>query len=92
MLVHEQNIDMSFGTTTARESPRVFLIDPKGEIYLLFLNGIGHIAPGSFNMTMVAKSPVPINVSGDYLDGRIYFVSGSHLCSYQLNPLGSISN
>jgi hypothetical protein len=85
VLVHQQNIDTAFGTTTARESPRVFIIDPKGETYLLFQNGIGHLEPGSFKMTMIARSPVPINVSGDYFNGRIYFVSGSHLCSYQLD-------
>ena len=82
-LLYQQNIDSAFGTTPARESPRVFIIDPKGEIYLLFLHGIAHMEPGSFKITMLAKSPVPINVGGDYLDGRIYFVSGSHLCSYK---------
>jgi hypothetical protein len=35
-------------------------------------------------MIMQAESPVPINTGGDYLDGKIYFVSGSHLCSYKL--------
>jgi hypothetical protein len=57
---------------------------PKKEMYLLFEKGIGHIEPGSFNVSMVAKSPVPINAGGDFLDGYIYFVSGSHLCSFKL--------
>ncbi|HEY8657946.1 MAG TPA: hypothetical protein VIL78_02855 [Hanamia sp.] len=84
MVVHQQDVPDNFGTTTSRESPRVFILGPKGEIYLLFLKGIVRVQPGSFRMTMVAESPVPINVGGDYLDGRIYFVSGSHLCSYKL--------
>ena len=84
MVVHQQDVPANFGTTTSRESPRVFILGPKGEIYLLFLKGIVRIEPGSFRMTMVAESPVPINVGGDYLDGRIYFVSGSHLYSYKL--------
>ena len=31
---------------------------------------------------MLAESPVPIGSGGDYLDGRIYFASGSHVYSY----------
>jgi len=84
VVVHQQDVPANFGTTTSRESPRVFILGPKGEIYLLFLKGIVRVEPGSFKMTMVAESPVPINVGGDYLDGRIYFVSGSHLYSYKL--------
>jgi hypothetical protein len=38
----------------------------------------------SFEITLVAKSPIPLQTGGDYLDGRIYFVSGSHLCSFEL--------
>jgi hypothetical protein len=33
---------------------------------------------------MLAQSPVPIDAGGDYLDGRIYFASGSHLYSYEI--------
>ena len=35
---------------------------------------------------MLAESPVPIGAGGDFLDGRIYFASGSHLYSYQVPP------
>jgi len=68
---------------TAKESPKIFVSGPKGEIYLLLHNGIVRIEPGSFKLYMIAESPVPIETGGDYLDGRIYFVSGSHLCSYK---------
>jgi hypothetical protein len=33
---------------------------------------------------MLAESPVPVEYGGDYLNGRIYFASGSHLYSYAL--------
>ncbi|MEO5998712.1 MAG: hypothetical protein ABIN89_18255 [Chitinophagaceae bacterium] len=83
-VVHEQNVEADFGKTTAAQSPRIFISGPKSELYLLFINGIVRVDPGSFRLTMVAKSPVPIHAGGDYLDGRIYFVSGSHLYSYRL--------
>jgi hypothetical protein len=84
MVVHQQDVPAHFGTITSRESPRVFIFGSKKEIYLLFVKGIVRIEPGSFRIVMEAPSPVPIDVGGDYLDGHIYFVSGSHLCSYQL--------
>lgn len=84
VVVHEQDVEADFGRTTAAQSPRIFVFGPNGEVYLLFVNGIVRVEPGSFRMTLVAKSPVPINAGGDYLDGRIYFVSGSHLYSYRL--------
>lgn len=74
----------AFGRTAAEQSPRIFISGPKKEIYLLFVKGIAKIEPGSFRITMVAESPVPITTGGDCLDGRIYFISGSHLCSYKL--------
>jgi len=39
-----------------------------------------------FEITMLAKSPVPIGPGGDYYKGRIYFASGSHLYSYTVPP------
>ena len=35
---------------------------------------------------MLARAPVPIRAGGDFLNGRIYFSSGSHLYSYQVDP------
>ena len=40
------------------------------------------VDPVTFQITMLATSPVPISTGGDYLDGRIYFGSGSHVYSY----------
>jgi len=84
VVIYEQDVPANFGTTPAKESLRVFIIGPNREMYLLFKNGIVQIESGSFKMIMKAESPVPIDTGGDYLDGRIYFVSGSHLCSYKL--------
>ena len=83
-VVYQQNAEATFGRTSAEQSPRIFVRGPNKEIYLLFAKGIVKLEPGSFRMTMIAESPVPITTGGDYLDGRIYFISGSHLISYKL--------
>lgn len=83
-VVFKQDLEVRFGRTVADQSPRIFVVGPDKEIYILFVKGIVRVEPGTFKMTMVAESPIPINTGGDYLDGRIYFVSGSHLCSYKL--------
>jgi len=33
---------------------------------------------------LVAPSPVPVGPGGDYLKGRIYFGSGSHMYSWKV--------
>lgn len=83
-IVHQENVEENFGKTTWAQSPRIFISGPDKEIYLLFVRGIVKLEPGSFKLSMKAKSPLPINAGGDYLDGRIYFISGSHLISYKL--------
>ncbi len=36
----------------------------------------------TFHIRMLAESPVPVKVGGDFLNGRIYFGNGSHLYSW----------
>jgi len=57
---------------------------PEGDIYLLMVKGIARFDPKSYEVSMVAESPVAIGPGGDYLNGRIYFGNGSHLYSYEL--------
>ena len=83
-VVHEQDLTAGFGLTTSQQGPRVFVTDGKGRFYVLFYKGIAQLDPATFKITMLAKSPVPVSGGGDYLDGRIYFVSGSHVYSYTL--------
>ena len=51
---------------------------------MLFVRGVGRVAPGTFAITLLARSPVPIGPGGDILNGRIYFASGSHVYSYKV--------
>ncbi len=81
-VVHEENTEAEFGATISHQGPRVFVLDPDGTIYILFAKGIARLDPTTFDITMLAESPVGIGPGGDILNGRIYFGSGSHLYSY----------
>src|SRR5690606_24003048 len=81
-VVHEQHFAADLGPTASGQGPRLFVRGPDGAIYLLLKGGIARV-DASHNIALLARSPVPINVGGDYLDGRIYFASGSHVYSYK---------
>ena len=57
---------------------------PLSALYMLFVKGVARVDLATHAITMLAESPVPIGPGGDYLDGRIYFGSGSHLYSYKV--------
>ncbi len=81
-IVHQETISLKFGPTNSQQGRRVFVKDDRGTIYILFAKGIGRLDPQTFEVTLLANSPVPIGPGGDFLNGRIYFGSGSHLYSY----------
>lgn len=83
-IIHQENVDSTFGRTTSAQSPRILITGPNKNIYVLFVKGIVKVEPGTFKLSMIAESPLPIIAGGDYLDGKIYFISGSHLISYKL--------
>lgn len=84
-VVHEDSASERFSLSAFAQGPRVFIRGRGDDIYLLFLKGIVRLDPATFKLTMVAESPVPVACGGDYLDGRIYFASGSHLYSWKVN-------
>ncbi len=84
-VIHERETQTQFGLTNSQQGPRIFVPTPDGNIYMLFNKGIGQIEPGTFNIKLLAESPVPVGPGGDYHKGRIYFASGSHLYSYKLS-------
>ena len=83
-VVHQQDTGAVFGSTNGQQGPRVFVAAPDGKIYILFVKGVARLDPTSFEIEMLAESPVPIAAGGDILDGRIYFSSGSHVYSYEV--------
>jgi streptogramin lyase len=84
--VFERDLEAEFGPTISHQGPRVFVPGPEGKLYLLFVKGVAEVNPATHAITLLAESPVPIGPGGDYLDGHIYFGSGSHLYSYRVAP------
>ena len=83
-VIHEQDTRTKFGLTNSQQGPRIFVTDRQGGIYMLFVKGIGRVEPSTFEIKLLAESPVPVGPGGDYHKGRIYFASGSHLYSYRV--------
>jgi hypothetical protein len=81
-VVHQYDAEKEFGPTNSQQGPRIFVQAPGRVVYMLFQQGIVHVDPETFKLTMVAKSPVPIGAGGDYLKGRLYFGGGSHVYSW----------
>lgn len=67
-----------------QQGPRVFVIAPDKRVFILFVKSIAVVDPKTFELKLLANSPMPITAGGDYLDGRIYFASGSRLYSFRL--------
>lgn len=83
-VIHREDVASRLGPTTSQQGPRVFVSEREDEVYMLFVKGVGRIDSGSWDISLVAESPLPVQAGGDILNGRIYFASGSHLCSYRL--------
>lgn len=83
-LVNEINTEADFGGSVSHQGTRAFVQDPEGNIYVLFNRGIAKLDPEAQTLEMLAESPVTIGGGGDWLDGRIYFFSGSHVYSWQV--------
>ena len=83
-IVMEKDIGPEFGSTTGEQQARTFVVGPDGTIYVLLRKGFAVLDPETRELQLLVESPVPVTVGGDILDGRIYFVSGSHLCSWEV--------
>jgi len=86
-VVHRRPLAGEFAATVSHQGPRVFVRGPQGEVYALFARAIARIEAKDWNIKLLAKSPVSLTAGGDCLDGRIWFASGSHLCSYALKDV-----
>ena len=83
-VIHEEETAGRFGPTANQQGPRVFVTDPGGQIYILFTKGIATLDQKTYEIALLAESPVPVRYGGDILEGRIYFADGSHIYSYQV--------
>ena len=85
-IIHQRSLLPELAESISQQGPRPFVTSETGQTYLLLTKGIARIDPSSHAVTLQAKSPQPIEAGGDYLDGRIYFITSSHLQSYKLPP------
>lgn len=83
-IVYERNTEPDLGLCVSHQGPRVFVAAPDGTVFVLFVQAIAVVDPKTFELRLLARPPVPITAGGDYLDGRLYFASGSHLWSFRL--------
>jgi len=83
-VVHQYDTSTEFNAASYQQGQRRIVTTPDGNTYLLLQKGIVKVDPATYALKLVAESPVPIGPGGDYLDGRIYFASGSHLYSYMI--------
>lgn len=83
-LLHQRDLKPDFGMTVTQQGPVAFVDGPQNETYILLLKGIVKVDPQSFELSMIARSPVAIEAGGVYFNGRIYFANRSRLYSYQL--------
>lgn len=91
-IIHQFDTNDTLGPTISHQGPRVFVPGPGGTLYMLFRKGVAQVDLTTHAITLLAESPVPIGPGGDYLDGRIYFGSGSHLYSYAVPERAPSSN
>ena len=83
-VVHQQDTVDEFGGVRWQQGPRAFVLGPDKTVYLLAAKGIAKVDPATLRVVMLGESPVTITAGGDLLNGRIYFASGSRVCSYGL--------
>jgi hypothetical protein len=84
VVIHQENTGRRLGPCVSQQGPRVFVSGPGDTLYVLFTKGIASVDRRTFKIQMLAASPVTINAGGDYLDGRIFFGSGSHVYSWRV--------
>ncbi len=84
-LVHSSYFDADqLGATVGQQAERVFVPTSDGRIYLLLNAGIARLDTETYEVKLVAEPPSRIGTGGAYLDGRIYFGTGTNLMSWQV--------
>lgn len=82
-MVHEEDLGQ-YGQTAGGQAPRMLLTGPDGKFYALFNRNIVRIDPETFEHESVLRPPAVIGAGIAIEKGRIFFGSGSRLCSCRL--------
>lgn len=83
-IIYKKKVSDELGYAVSSQSPRVFIKGEGRDFFVLFVNAIAKIENESYQLTLLAHPPRPIRAGGDYLNNRIYYISGSSLFSYEL--------
>ena len=83
-IVYQKDLSKTLGHTVGGQCPRVWIKGSGNDIYMLLTNGIVQVDHGSYGLKLLTRTPEPVTVGGDYLKGRIYYISGANLFSYTL--------
>ena len=85
-VVHKKKVS-GYGALSGGQAPRALVVGPDKNLYAYFQEAIVRIDPDTFELAQVVRSPVPIQIGIALIKGRFYFVSGSHICSYEAKEL-----
>lgn len=66
---------------------QTFVRSEDGSVYALLTEGVVLIQPGTYAHQLIATPPVTPTAGTAYLDGTLYFASGTHLWSVRLHPI-----
>lgn len=83
-VIYQKDVSGDLGRTVGEQSPRIFVKGTGEDLYLLFHQAIAKVDHDSYQLTFLTRTPKPVRAGGDYLNNRIYYISGSHLYSYAL--------
>ena len=58
-VIYEKDTEADFGRTISHQGPRVFVLGPDGEHYMLFVKGIARIDPATHDITLARRVARP---------------------------------
>jgi hypothetical protein len=82
-IIHQEQLTR-YGGVTGSQAPRVMAIGPDGKLYMLFHDAIARVDLKSFQHSEAARPGVPVHTGIAIAQGRLYFASGTHICSVRL--------
>jgi hypothetical protein len=83
-IVHQFDLEPTLGQSSYEQAPRVFVAGPDGAMFMMLARGVARVDAKTYEVKLIAKSPIEIDAGGVYFDGRIYFAGGSHLYSWKV--------
>ena len=81
-LLYQEDLTRTFGPAPSQQGPRVFVPGEGGRLFALFGKSLAEVNQTTQRLILLAHPPVPVTAGGDFYQGRLFFASNSHLCSY----------